>query len=244
LIWRLAGHTGVACILWEADHRLRVADGGGECDGGNIDTLCLRCHGSKSVKENRRARERKKQAAGGKTDSKKKTTKEKIANRKTKGEASARESCQQQPKRVHRYIPSDSDDDSDFEDLCAPLKAFSRGGSKSNSSEAGSQASSTSNGASSASQSIDGTQQRMAQAMVGEPIETEQPTVKQERHMLDVDYRQWIKLRKQTWRQLRAQRGRTNTEPKQPRTSNGKAKPGERLRVERALRKLDNFRFD
>eukprot|EP01047_Picozoa_sp_COSAG01_P019661 COSAG01_NODE_1099_length_11701_cov_8.251508_3_plen_240_part_00 len=239
----------MACILWEADHRLRVADGGGECDGGNIDTLCLRCHGSKSVKENRRARERKKQAAGGKTDSKK-NTKEKTANRKTKGEASARESCQQQPKRVHRYIPSDSDDDSDFEDLCAPLKAISRGGSKSTSSEAGSQASSTSNGASSASQSVDGTQQRMAQAMVGEPIETERPTVKQERHMLDVDYRQWIKLRKQTWRQLRAQRGRTNTrsgavpEPKQPRTSNGKAKPGERLRVERALRKLDNFRFD
>ena len=35
--WR----TGVGCNLWEADHRLRVADGGGECDGANIDTLCL-----------------------------------------------------------------------------------------------------------------------------------------------------------------------------------------------------------
>eukprot|EP01046_Picozoa_sp_COSAG06_P097672 COSAG06_NODE_43770_length_369_cov_0.637037_1_plen_52_part_10 len=32
------------CNLWEADHRLRVANGGGECDEDNIDTLCLRCH--------------------------------------------------------------------------------------------------------------------------------------------------------------------------------------------------------
>ncbi|MCC6389122.1 MAG: HNH endonuclease [Bryobacterales bacterium] len=30
--------------LWDADHILPVADGGGECDLENIRTLCLRCH--------------------------------------------------------------------------------------------------------------------------------------------------------------------------------------------------------
>ena len=46
-------HAGIGCNLWEADHRLRVASGGGECDGDNIDTLCLRCHGRKSYEENK-----------------------------------------------------------------------------------------------------------------------------------------------------------------------------------------------
>lgn len=49
-------HSGIGCCLWEADHRLRVASGGGECDGDNIDTLCLRCHGRKSYEENKAAR--------------------------------------------------------------------------------------------------------------------------------------------------------------------------------------------
>jgi 5-methylcytosine-specific restriction endonuclease McrA len=31
--------------LWDADHILPVAEGGGECDLDNIRTLCLRCHG-------------------------------------------------------------------------------------------------------------------------------------------------------------------------------------------------------
>ena len=30
--------------LWDADHILPVAEGGGECDLNNIRTLCLRCH--------------------------------------------------------------------------------------------------------------------------------------------------------------------------------------------------------
>ncbi len=30
--------------LWDADHILPVAEGGGECDLKNIRTLCLRCH--------------------------------------------------------------------------------------------------------------------------------------------------------------------------------------------------------
>jgi 5-methylcytosine-specific restriction protein A len=30
--------------LWDADHILPVAEGGGECDIDNIRTLCLRCH--------------------------------------------------------------------------------------------------------------------------------------------------------------------------------------------------------
>ncbi|MGH9559339.1 MAG: HNH endonuclease, partial [Bryobacteraceae bacterium] len=30
--------------LWDADHMVAVAEGGGECDLGNIRTLCLICH--------------------------------------------------------------------------------------------------------------------------------------------------------------------------------------------------------
>ena len=30
--------------LWDADHILPVAEGGGECDLGNLRTLCLPCH--------------------------------------------------------------------------------------------------------------------------------------------------------------------------------------------------------
>ncbi len=30
--------------LWDADHILPVAEGGGECDLDNMRTLCLRCH--------------------------------------------------------------------------------------------------------------------------------------------------------------------------------------------------------
>jgi len=30
--------------LWDADHIIPVAEGGGECDLDNIRTLCLRCH--------------------------------------------------------------------------------------------------------------------------------------------------------------------------------------------------------
>ncbi len=40
--------------LWEADHILPVAEGGGECDLDNLRTLCLLCH----REETRRLRER------------------------------------------------------------------------------------------------------------------------------------------------------------------------------------------
>ena len=30
--------------LWDADHIIPVAEGGGECDVGNLRTLCLACH--------------------------------------------------------------------------------------------------------------------------------------------------------------------------------------------------------
>lgn len=35
---------GSRSSLWDADHILPVAEGGGECDLDNIRTLCLRCH--------------------------------------------------------------------------------------------------------------------------------------------------------------------------------------------------------
>lgn len=44
LLW----HWGLARwsrrSLWDADHIVPVAEGGGQCDLGNIRTLCLRCH--------------------------------------------------------------------------------------------------------------------------------------------------------------------------------------------------------
>jgi len=53
--------------LWEADHVLAVADGGGEADLQNFQTLCIACHAEKTKAEaKRRAQERrelKKQAA-------------------------------------------------------------------------------------------------------------------------------------------------------------------------------------
>jgi 5-methylcytosine-specific restriction endonuclease McrA len=30
--------------LWDADHIVPVAEGGGECDLSNLRTLCLKCH--------------------------------------------------------------------------------------------------------------------------------------------------------------------------------------------------------
>ena len=36
--------TNLRRSLWDADHILPVAEGGGECDLANIRTLCLRCH--------------------------------------------------------------------------------------------------------------------------------------------------------------------------------------------------------
>lgn len=35
--------------LWDADHIIPVAEGGGECDLDNLRTLCLRCHRAATV---------------------------------------------------------------------------------------------------------------------------------------------------------------------------------------------------
>lgn len=40
--WGLRARTRKS--LWDADHIVPVAEGGGECDLENIRTLCLRCH--------------------------------------------------------------------------------------------------------------------------------------------------------------------------------------------------------
>jgi 5-methylcytosine-specific restriction endonuclease McrA len=43
--------------LWDADHIVPVAEGGGECDLANLRTLCLRCH-REATSELRRRRVR------------------------------------------------------------------------------------------------------------------------------------------------------------------------------------------
>ena len=35
--------------LWDADHLIPVAEGGGECDLSNMRTLCLKCHRARTV---------------------------------------------------------------------------------------------------------------------------------------------------------------------------------------------------
>lgn len=40
LEWRVSGRKS----LWDADHIVPVAEGGGECDLANMRTLCLKCH--------------------------------------------------------------------------------------------------------------------------------------------------------------------------------------------------------
>lgn len=49
--------------LWDADHILPVAEGGGECDLDNLRTLCLMCHREATADLRRRMR-RKAEAAG------------------------------------------------------------------------------------------------------------------------------------------------------------------------------------
>ena len=43
---RLYGMASIAArrTLWDADHILPVAEGGGQCDLDNLRTLCLPCH--------------------------------------------------------------------------------------------------------------------------------------------------------------------------------------------------------
>lgn len=40
--WKL--REGSRKSLWDADHIVPVAEGGGQCDLSNMRTLCLRCH--------------------------------------------------------------------------------------------------------------------------------------------------------------------------------------------------------
>jgi 5-methylcytosine-specific restriction endonuclease McrA len=40
--------------LWDADHIVPVAEGGGECDLSNIQTLCLKCHRARTAELRRR----------------------------------------------------------------------------------------------------------------------------------------------------------------------------------------------
>jgi len=40
--WKLK--EGWRRSLWDADHIIPVAEGGGECDLSNMRTLCLKCH--------------------------------------------------------------------------------------------------------------------------------------------------------------------------------------------------------
>lgn len=51
--------------LWDADHVLPVAEGGGECDLDNIRTLCLLCHRQATVALRKRIRDRKRSDSAG-----------------------------------------------------------------------------------------------------------------------------------------------------------------------------------
>ena len=44
--------------LWDADHILPVAEGGGQCDLDNLRTLCLLCHREVTADLRRRLRQR------------------------------------------------------------------------------------------------------------------------------------------------------------------------------------------
>ena len=51
--------------LWDADHILPVAEGGGECDLDNIRTLCLRCHRAATTELRQRMRQKRRQDGDG-----------------------------------------------------------------------------------------------------------------------------------------------------------------------------------
>jgi 5-methylcytosine-specific restriction endonuclease McrA len=52
--WGLKARTRKS--LWDADHIVPVAEGGGQCDLDNIRTLCLRCHRAATLELRRRLR--------------------------------------------------------------------------------------------------------------------------------------------------------------------------------------------
>lgn len=50
--WNMSGRKS----LWDADHILPVAEGGGECDLSNLRTLCLKCHRARTAELRERLR--------------------------------------------------------------------------------------------------------------------------------------------------------------------------------------------
>jgi 5-methylcytosine-specific restriction protein A len=50
--WGLPGRK----TLWDADHIVAVAEGGGECDLSNMRTLCLKCHRARTTELRERLR--------------------------------------------------------------------------------------------------------------------------------------------------------------------------------------------
>jgi 5-methylcytosine-specific restriction endonuclease McrA len=48
---------GQRASLWDADHVVPVAEGGGECDLSNMRTLCLKCHRRVTMELRERLRE-------------------------------------------------------------------------------------------------------------------------------------------------------------------------------------------
>ena len=46
--WRL--REGSRKSLWDADHVVPVAEGGGQCDLSNMRTLCLRCEATAALR--------------------------------------------------------------------------------------------------------------------------------------------------------------------------------------------------
>ena len=55
--WRL--REGSRKSLWDADHILPVAEGGGQCDLSNMRTLCLKCHAAATAALRKRLSESK-----------------------------------------------------------------------------------------------------------------------------------------------------------------------------------------
>jgi 5-methylcytosine-specific restriction enzyme A len=51
---RFEREWGVRRHLWDADHIIPVAEGGGECDLSNMRTLCLKCHRAVTAELRRR----------------------------------------------------------------------------------------------------------------------------------------------------------------------------------------------
>jgi hypothetical protein len=54
--------------LWDADHIVPVAEGGGECDLGNMRTLCLKCHREATARLRARLRARRAESDAGSAD--------------------------------------------------------------------------------------------------------------------------------------------------------------------------------